>query len=859
MSDLDELTELYLQSLRDGSSVDIGQFADRYPDCRDELLEILPVLAAMEDLGQTSRRAPRGAPVAFPEQLGEFRLEERIGQGGMGTVFRATQQSLNRPVAVKILAPTWAADARQREKFDNESRLIACLHHTNIVEVYGAGQDQGYSYYVMELIDGHGLNDPRWRDMVTADSREEAIAKIGLQAAEALAYAHQQGILHRDIKPSNLLLDRQGTVHVSDFGLATALNSDAVSTVASQSQDGTLRYMAPERLLSGGGGGAADQYSLGLTLYELLTGRPALSPESPGKMIKRICEEGVPPLPARNSDLAVIINKSISFVPEERYRSLAALAADLRRLLQREPIQARASSWLRRLRLWARRRPAVALLTLLTVLLVVLLLNAITIGYLEVSDALHSMNLERQRAEENIRIADATLTRIFKRTITAANLDVELPPTRANTRLLHDIMPYYEKIAAEGDAPQAKIAQAKKVLGTIALRSNNLLLAESILAEAALLFPAKSVDAAISRNQHALAVYQQKRTVEAWKLWQKIAADFEASDDYTCRLEAVRALRSAARSSLAATLQDHARRRPLRRNGLLGEAPRLRTGSGAGLRTRSNSGRMATPEATPEAATESAASPPPKPAGNGDAATGDGESPGLPGAAERAQTLRKAMAILLDIMLDRPDNPDCRFLQALLLSDAPDILHETITIDGITMEPFAVLDRLTAEFPDNNHYRLELIRCAQKLDLRDQTYQENILKVRRALRHREILLATYPGDSDVVDAVFGLQQKYLSAIIRKGDYRTSNRILHQSIGLLRLLVSQPEALPETKERLIGLLFQQIAGTIRHRQTEETEEMLEDLRTLLKSYSGPHVAEFQRKLDELSRQTAATPK
>ena len=832
MSDIDELTELYLQSLRDGSSIGIQQFAERYPEWRDELLEILPVLAAMEDLGQSSRTAARPTQVTFPDQLGEFRLEERLGQGGMGTVFKATQQSLNRPVAVKILAPTWAADDRLREKFDNESRLIARLHHTNIVEVYGAGQDQGYCYYVMEFVDGYGLNDPRWREVDMTGSLEEVVAKIGLQAANALSYAHRQGILHRDIKPSNLLLDKSGTVHVSDFGLATAFSQDAVSTVVSQSQDGTLRYMAPERLLSGGGGAAADQYSLGLTLYELLAGRPALPHDSPGKMIKRICEEGVPPLPTKNSDLAVIINKSISFIPEDRYRSLEDMAADLQRFLRHEPILARSTSWLRRLRLWARRRPAVAMLTFLTIFLGILLLNAIAIGYLEINDALHKVNLERQRAEENIRIADATLARIFKRTLPAAHIDVELPPTRANTRLLHDIMPYFEKIAAEGDAPQAKIAQAKKVLGIIALRSNNLPLAESILAEAALLFPSKSFDAAYCRNQQALAIYRQKRTVEAWKLWQKIAADFESSDDYTCRLEAVRALRSAALSSQSATLDNKSWQRPLRRRRYLNS-------------------RLAAP--APAEDTNAA------PAPADDAAVVDASIPDAPGTAERAQTLKKAMAILLDIMRDHPDHPECRFMQALLLSDAPNILHDPITIAGQVVEPFEVLDRLTAEFPDNHQYRLELIRCAQKLDLREPAWQDNITKVKRALRHREILLATYPWDSDVVDAVFGLQQNYLNALIRKGEYRTSNRVLHQTIGLLRLLVSQPEALPETQERLVRILFQQVAGTIRHRRTEETEEMLEDLRVLLKAYTGPRAAEFQKKLDDLAQLAAVEPK
>lgn len=202
----------------------------------------------------------------------------------MGTVFRALQESLHREVAVKILAPLWNADARHREAFENESRVIAGLRHTNIVEVYGAGQEGDYRYYVMGLVRGHGVSAGRLGAIFPDMTYERAVAYVGLQAARALAFAHEHGVVHRDIKPGNMLLDSAGVLHVSDFGLATILNSGEDAPLVTQSHDGTLRYMAPERLMKGINSFAGDQYSLGVTLYELLTRRPVFRESAPGNL-----------------------------------------------------------------------------------------------------------------------------------------------------------------------------------------------------------------------------------------------------------------------------------------------------------------------------------------------------------------------------------------------------------------------------------------------------------------------------------------------------------------------------------------------------------------------------------------------
>jgi serine/threonine-protein kinase len=363
-----------------------------------------------------------------PERLGEFRILREVGRGGMGIVYEALQESLGRHVALKVLPSHALLNGRHLQRFLREAKAAARLHHTNIVPVFGVGGRDGLHYYVMQFIAGSGLHQviddlrrlkvgdrptsppranatrgpslpglaqglmtgqfattapegddgPRVADasatsaadlhagsaILSGSGRRFAreVARLGLQVAQALAYAHGRGVLHRDIKPSNLLLDVQGTVWVADFGLAK-LSADGDDLTGEGDVLGTLRYMAPERF-RGEADARSDLYALGLTLYELLTLRPAFDQEDRDRLIHQVTTE-VPPRPrALNReiprDLETIILKAIEHDPARRYQDAEELADDLGRFLADQPIRARAVGPLERLAKWARRKPVVA-------------------------------------------------------------------------------------------------------------------------------------------------------------------------------------------------------------------------------------------------------------------------------------------------------------------------------------------------------------------------------------------------------------------------------------------------------------------------------------------------------------------
>lgn len=342
-------------------------------------------------------------PVALPEQIGDYRIVREIGRGGMGIIFEAEQYSLKRRVALKVLPQLSLLDSSFRERFQNEARAAAQMHHANIVPVFEVGNADGHYFYAMQLIQGRSLDyvikqqrdrrnysqrgnlsngsvaEPPAADQVQTnghkplkldalsgrwdDSSSNAgyrqhchtIAKIALQVAQALAYAHERGVIHRDIKPSNLILDADGDVWVTDFGLAKT--SDEGMT---QTGDflGTLRYMSPERF-SGICDPQTDIYALGITLYELLMLRPAFDQSDRLQLIDSIHKVN-PPKPRSIDrripiDLETIILKSCDKQPQERYNNAAELADDLERFLNDEPIKARLASWPERVMRWLRR------------------------------------------------------------------------------------------------------------------------------------------------------------------------------------------------------------------------------------------------------------------------------------------------------------------------------------------------------------------------------------------------------------------------------------------------------------------------------------------------------------------------
>jgi serine/threonine protein kinase/WD40 repeat protein len=337
----------------------------------------------------------------FPEDacLGDFRILRELGRGGMGVVYEAEQVSLGRRVALKILSFGVFGDQRQLQRFHNEARAAASLDHPNIVSVFGVGVERGVHYYAMRHIDGHNLaqiierlrqrkrSDPSrsatvsaqidptpndrspLADLHTTNTERDpryiaAVARLGIQTARALDYAHDHGIVHRDIKPSNLMLDQTGRLWVTDFGLARIEADPTISM--SGGLAGTLRYMSPEQALGKRGvvDHRSDVYALGVTLYELLTLIPIFPEESQGTLLGKIATDeprsvhrlnpGIPP------DLETIVKKAMAKSAADRYATAGQFADDLQRFLEGMPILARPVSplqrgfnWVRHHRAWA--------------------------------------------------------------------------------------------------------------------------------------------------------------------------------------------------------------------------------------------------------------------------------------------------------------------------------------------------------------------------------------------------------------------------------------------------------------------------------------------------------------------------
>jgi eukaryotic-like serine/threonine-protein kinase len=375
-------------------------------------------------------------PVGRQELLGDFRLLREIGRGGMGVVYEAEQLSMGRRVALKILPFAAVAQDKSLQRFRNEVRAAAALDHPHIVSVYSVGEERGVHYYAMQLVRGQSLAQliqhlraaGRGNTLAPADSstmalatvgalkvgsgdkavslksntgaeslastqHEQArqstlvdsrpaketfgvVARLGIQAAEALQHAHDQGVLHRDIKPGNLMLDAEGRLYVTDFGLAR-IGADAGVTMTGDLV-GTLRYMAPEQAFVTRAvvDHRADVYSLGATLYELLTLSPAFDETDRAQLLRQIAD--AEPRPPRKVDrripaeLETITLKAMAKVPEERYQSAQQLADDLRAFLEDRPIAAKPPSLVGRAAKWSRRHRSLlawmaAILLLLTV------------------------------------------------------------------------------------------------------------------------------------------------------------------------------------------------------------------------------------------------------------------------------------------------------------------------------------------------------------------------------------------------------------------------------------------------------------------------------------------------------------
>ncbi|VTR92225.1 serine threonine protein kinase : Serine/threonine protein kinase OS=Pirellula staleyi (strain ATCC 27377 / DSM 6068 / ICPB 4128) GN=Psta_3450 PE=3 SV=1: Pkinase [Gemmata massiliana] len=545
----------YVEALERGERPDRRRLLDSFPEharelaaffaTRDRLDRIVAPIRTLAGSGirrglqstQVDTRTDSSTPSEIG-QIGDFLLLREVGRGGMGVVYEAEQVSLRRRVALKVLSFASALDPRHLQRFRNEAQAAAQLHHTHIVPVFAVGVERAVHYYAMQFIEGQSLAQ-LIADLRTANSRSSAtalssnhdtpivtansaergsrgrayfrrIAELVKQAAEALEYAHQVGVVHRDIKPANLMIDDAGRLWVTDFGLAQMRNDTGLT--ATGEVVGTALYMSPEQAVGQRGvvDHRTDIYSLGATLYELLTLTPVFDVEDGRALLYQLVHRD--PRPPRTVDrsippeLETIVLKAIAKAPTDRYATAQEFAADLQRFLDDRPVLARrptlrdrAAKWVRRHRLLVAIAAGCFLLTTVGLAISTALIAREKIA---AEDAYRrecrAKEQERQRAEEaEARRLEADQN--YLRTRRAVDLFVELsneelfdflPLTGLRVRLLEAAIAYYQELSESRADPlvranletiRGRVARLHEDLGSLNVVSTLLLLEQPVV------------------------------------------------------------------------------------------------------------------------------------------------------------------------------------------------------------------------------------------------------------------------------------------------------------------------------------------------------------------------------------------
>jgi eukaryotic-like serine/threonine-protein kinase len=370
-----------------------------------------PEAPADEPQVQSPTRQPAHLDTLRIRYFGDYELIKEIARGGMGTVYRARQVSLNRPVALKLISAGALATPELVKRFQAEAELAASLTHPNIVPIFEIGQHDGQHYFSMGLIDGPSLRKHlNGHPMPTREA-----AALMATVARAVHYAHQRGVLHRDLKPSNIVLDRDGSPHLTDFGLAKLVEGQSTLT-HTNAVLGTPSYMAPEQARGATKEvtTAADVYGLGAVLYETLTGSPPFAGGTSLETIRQVLDQE-PRRPslwntAVDRDLETICLKCLEKEPERRYASADAVAADLDRWIRHEPIRARAITGPERALKWMNRKPATtALIAASCLAMVGLLTNLLTRSTLHIERGLRAEIQRLNHLETEARVREAFL------------------------------------------------------------------------------------------------------------------------------------------------------------------------------------------------------------------------------------------------------------------------------------------------------------------------------------------------------------------------------------------------------------------------------------------------------------------
>lgn len=345
--------------LQAGEALSLAEVCAAHPEFRADLMLLWGTLVVTEAAAATARRSAVG-PLAnqsstispdatslldgrLPIEIGDYRLLEVIGRGGMGVVYRAQQISLNRVVAVKMILESRRLGADHRQRFFAEAEATARLEHPCIVPVFEVSEFLGHPFFSMQYVQGETLADR----LKQGPLPQRTAAKIMVDVCRAIDYAHRKGVLHRDLKPSNIMLDSEDQVRVTDFGLAKLADSSDNHLTHSGAVLGTPSYMSPEQATGRTQwlGPRSDIYSLGTVFYHLLTGRPPFVADSPMQLALQVLEHDPPPLrllePSIDRDLEMIVQRAIQKPPDLRYSTAGELADDIECFLRDEPVRAR--------------------------------------------------------------------------------------------------------------------------------------------------------------------------------------------------------------------------------------------------------------------------------------------------------------------------------------------------------------------------------------------------------------------------------------------------------------------------------------------------------------------------------------
>lgn len=394
----DEVIADYLDAIEAGQEPDEGDLLRRHADLAESLQAFFadhrrmrgflgPNPSAAEgSSADVESEQPKTRPVAgeptlpvpgeghesLAIRLGDFRLIEEIARGGMGVVYRAHQESLNRDVALKMIRAGDLADPEEIRRFRTEAESAAQLNHPGIVPIYQVGFEMGNHYFSMALIQGRSLAQMIEGGPLAPLRAVEYISKV----ARAVHYAHEQGVIHRDIKPGNVLVDQNDEPKVTDFGLAKQIRKDDGMTMSGQIL-GTASYMPPEQA-SGNQDQVSvcsDVYSLGALLYAVTTGRAPFVGQNPLDILLDVLSEE-PPSPRSlhdriPRDLETVTLKCLQKAPQQRYASAAELADDLDRILEGRPVKARRITIAERAWRWCKRKPTSAATILLSAILLI--------------------------------------------------------------------------------------------------------------------------------------------------------------------------------------------------------------------------------------------------------------------------------------------------------------------------------------------------------------------------------------------------------------------------------------------------------------------------------------------------------